>query len=404
VVSVCILRDVLGEKLDVLYDTDTMKYRICDGVPSKSTWVVGDTNALMSIDALASLGGTPIRTSPPKQFKDAYDMLAPGVPIRWRSALPKSVFDSFMSGLLDDITRTLSSEHMTYYTDVFQCIRETLGALEHACIDIDRLESFISNEANHTNRAALETLRPDADGYAKVPTYDQLSTVTGRLTITSGPRMLTLSKRYRGALKSRYVGGRIALIDYRSLEARVAMLSTNRIPHTDVYAHVSDDVVGMGIITREQAKIATISLLYGASKKTIGHMTGLSEPMLSLATQLIAEYLNIDGLLRSITASAHDGMIKNGYGRPIFVSNAKKLINYYTQSTASDAAALGFSKAIAFIKERCMLMHPLFIIHDALMIDIHPDFVGYIDDVARSCESINGFDASFPVRVEFIDV
>lgn len=402
-VLVCILRNILGEKLDVLYDTDTKKYRICDGVPSKDVWVVGDINALMSIDALAQLSGMQIRTSPPKQFKDVYNILAPDALIRWRAALPKHVFDKFMSELLEDILSVLSSEHMTYYTDTFRCIREALGALEHASINVGRLNKHINDETNQTNRAALETLRPNADGFAAIPVYDQLSTITGRLTITSGPRMLTLSKQYRDVLQSRYDGGRIALIDYRSLEARVAMLSTNKVPHTDVYAHVSDNVVN-GSITREQAKIATISLLYGASKKTVGHMTGLTEPMLSLATQLIADYLNIDDLLDMIMSSARSGVIKNRYGRPIHVSNTKKLINYYTQSTASDAAVLGFYGAIKLIKEKCMLIHPLFMIHDALIIDIHPDFLGYIDDVACACESIMGFDASFPVRVEFIDV
>ena len=400
---VCILRHILGEDWDLLYDTASGEKRRCDGPPG-GVWVLGDRRAELSIDILAELSGMEVATRPDGPHVKAFDLVASGssVPIRWGHGLPEARFRSFVSQMLESIRGLLSTGCVTYYTDVFRRTRECLGALGHARINLGRLEAYRAGEANETNRTALDSFRPGTDGFAEAITYSQTSTVTGRLIVEHGPRILTLPKRYRDIIVPEHPNGKIFALDYKSLEPRVVLLAMGREPPDDIYAHVADDVL-QGRVNRDQAKATTISLLYGASEKTVEQVSGLHGADLRLAMDGVAGFLRFDELMERLLAQVRrTDTILNGYGRPVKAPDRRKLLNYYSQSTAVEVVLLGFWGVIQLIRREGWRIKPVGCIHDAMLFDAHPDFVGYIERIRQQAESVEGYEARFPVKCEEI--
>lgn len=398
----CIHRDVIGESLDLLFDTEKNTFKLIDGI-QPGTWIFGDPYAEFSLDILSKLSDLPIRSSPGPEFQKQFEQLGHKTQIAWRYALPKVKFDEFISGIIGDIKILLDKGCIAYYTETFRRSQVCLRALERANVSIPTIESHLAIESNPTNRSSLLSLKPGLDGFTQPIIYDRCATVTGRLVVESGPKILTLSKKFRDVIRSRYVDGSIYSIDYSSIEPRVMLFALDKIPPEDVYAFVCDNILG-GTVTRKQAKITTISLLYGAAESTIGALSGLRNGDLKRTIESINAYFNIIDLHKNLRlqAEATGGLIYNRYGRPIRIDDMRKLVNYYTQSSSNDACLLGFSRGVEFIKRENLLVHPIFIIHDAMMLDVHPDFVPYIENIARECEQVPGFSASLPVKYEEI--
>ena len=61
-------------------------------------------------------------------------------------------------------------------------------------------------------------------------------------------------------------------------------------------------------------------------------------------------------------------MLRNAIGRPLNVpdDNPHLLVSYYLQSSVSEGSILMFSR---FIEETKLTCRPLFVIHDALIVD-----------------------------------
>jgi hypothetical protein len=77
--------------------------------------------------------------------------------------------------------------------------------------------------------------------------------------------------------------------------------------------------------------------------------------------------------------------IFNAFGRPIFPSTAERhvLFNNFVQSSAAECAVLGFSNLCESLRGLGVQFEPMFVIHDALMVDISKssrrDFMKVID-------------------------
>ena len=94
------------------------------------------------------------------------------------------------------------------------------------------------------------------------------------------------------------------------------------------------------------------------------------------------------------------GCRNNYYGRPIWnieETKENKLINNYVQSTAVDIALSYFSELCD--KINLELCKPVYIIHDALILDVHNDYISDIMnilDTGYNCEKLG----HFPVEIE----
>ena len=65
-----------------------------------------------------------------------------------------------------------------------------------------------------------------------------ITSITGRMTITSGPNILTLKRGHRKILRSRYPGGKIVEIDIRAAEPRVVLALVGKKVEGDVYTEI----------------------------------------------------------------------------------------------------------------------------------------------------------------------
>lgn len=383
---ICLHRDILGEDVHLVFDDAAGTYAWRTELPVDA-WIYGDAHAPHSLDAFMSLSGLSV-SDPFARHRTAFRALGHEGPIRWRHVLPQDALTSSMHGMLDDLKNALDMGCVAYYLDVFQATRRCLGALERACVDGARLDQHMDDELNPTNRAALWSFEPDASGFSNPVVYDQLATVTGRLTVTSGPRILTLAKRHRDIIVSRYAGGSILMLDFRSLEPRVLLLSSGQPAADDIYDDINEKMLGSRI-AREKVKGATIALLYGASEATAERLVGVHGSELFDLLEHVRTYFDLRGLEERLERQMDLGCLKNGYGRPICPAAGaeRKLVNLFAQSTAVDAAMLGFARGMDLITKMGWKMHPLFIIHDALILDAHPDALEYIRHVEEACAS-----------------
>jgi hypothetical protein len=77
--------------------------------------------------------------------------------------------------------------------------------------------------------------------------------------------------------------------------------------------------------------------------------------------------------------------ITNFYGRRVKTETAHTLINHYIQSTAVDVAMLGFKNLLEYVEQLGRLedIVPLFVLHDALILDINPNAFSLINGLAK---------------------
>lgn len=404
--AVCIHRNVLGEPFHLLHDEDSGKFRKV-GTPPDGCWIVGDPSAELSIDRLALVSGSPIQLIPSGPYGAMAAALRredPGLKICWRHVLPDGKFVGFVQELLDGARSLLGSGNVGYYLDVFRTTSGCLRGLEKARIDEDRLYSHYAGEKNESNRSTLKSCFPDPNGFARPIVYNQSSTVTGRLVVESGPRILTLPKRYRDSFRSRYDGGTVGILDYRSLEPRISLSTVGRPVPDDVYDDINLNLFGNSF-ERERVKVMAISILYGAQEETFGRLSGLTGSERHEAMDKIGSYFGIRlSRARLVKQLEEHGFITNIYGRVIRPAKRAPnlLYNNYIQSSAVDAALLGFAQACDLIRSNGWKIHPLFVIHDALMLDVHPGYAEYIGEVKVACRRVPGLEVELPVKYEEI--
>ena len=98
-------------------------------------------------------------------------------------------------------------------------------------------------------------------------------------------------------------------------------------------------------------------------------------------------------------------MIFNFYNRPISPGSGLRhvLVNNYIQSSSVDAALLGFGSLVEDIGSKEIRAVPLFVIHDALILDIHPASIEKFRKILRKGVFIEKLSLRFPVSFETIN-
>ena len=265
--------------------------------------------------------------------------------------------------------------------------------------------------AEGASRTLLKSFEPRDDGYAEPVVYNRTKGVTGRLTVESGPNILNLLTTHRNVIQSRFGDdGKILYMDYASLEPR-CLLATNQLRRDflssmgsvplDLYSSMITDLRLPAEITRDFVKLAVISLLYGAKRETMIYKLTDKIAYPEDFVSAVESYYNITKLREVLNDEYVENggeSIRNFYERPIHSTNttARTLVNYYIQSTAVDVALHGFSQIVDKITTSGAghLMVPLFILHDALILDIHKDVVHLMTKLASVGQKIPGLENS----------
>lgn len=185
-------------------------------------------------------------------------------------------------------------------------------------------------------------------------TYDRLSTRTGRMIVSSGPQILTMTKDKRKQITGE-TESPIYYVDFRALEPTiVANIVDARFSGSDLYVWLAENV--LRVQTRDAAKKAVVSALYGDQT----HRTS--------DAKLIAQWFDLKNLAVKIRVMSPDQKrVMNIYGRLIAskdMTNDGYVINDYIQSSAVDSAILGFDAICSSLR-----LAPLAIVHDAMIVE-----------------------------------
>ena len=267
------------------------------------------------------------------------------------------------------------------YVDIFMECNKTIRRLCRARVDMQKLEHAIkAKEIKNVNVA--RTFFPNSDGYLQLPEYSITKTLTGRMTITSGPQILTAPKLIREYLTSSYKGGKIAQVDFVSLEPRVGMQLSDEDPGSDVYEYLGIKLFD-GKVSRRLVKKLVLCAVYGASESTLKRDMPDNADIKSIVEKT-KEILNYKHVIDEQKLKFQEsGKISNFFGRPVEPQHAREslLYNNYIQSTAVDVALLGFGKILDLAPPRVL---PIFFIHDAMIVDLHPDDIEEFRNVSSS--------------------
>ncbi len=87
------------------------------------------------------------------------------------------------------------------------------------------------------------------------------------------------------------------------------------------------------------------------------------------------------------------------FGRNITLRDKNNMLNYFLQSSAVDIAMLGFSQIID--KAQDLGAVPIYVIHDALLLDCPQESVQLIAEKISQPVNISGV-GKFPVSIEVI--
>ena len=308
-----------------------------------------------------------------RAFPKRYQKMCETLEIQGKDALqsvPQRIFSKHLEEEIQKLQDALCATENQEYLATYLTIKRFLLGLNRAAVDPFLLRAMIDEAQHETTKRSLVSLVPEKDGRSKKSTYSMTNSATGRLTVTSGPQILTIPATARKCLKSRFPKGKILQIDIVSAEPKFALHLKGIKPPRDVYGHISKHILG-DQVTRDQAKLITLCALYGQSAKKLTEQLPSTVGARGVI-QKTKEYFDRDFLLSRLKNERKAGKIRNAIGRPLPVpdGNPHLLISYYLQSSVAEGSLLMFSN---FIQNTSLVCLPLFVIHDALIVDCDED-------------------------------
>lgn len=400
--SFCIDRSVLGTVEHLVVD---------DGVRSWSPVVPPGAHHLdgrlkpgsdRCMDTLLRLGGMRLDLSPPERFVAAMSLMSGSLgegpsPVPWQKALPAAAHQGFTDRLIDEGVVSLTKAPRDYYEGTYVPGDAVLRSLRPAYVDPERVRRLLRGRVG--NADVVRTFTPGPDGFAAPVAYHRTNTLTGRLTVASGPQVLTLKRDYRDLLVSRYgAEGSVLMLDFAALEVRVLLYEHGRsCDDPDLYSMIGREIGA----DRKAVKGAVISELYGSSKHALGKVLGMQGKELDAFVKRVRAYFGTADLLKRIKRQfLETGKVIDRYGRPVSIDEPLDhvMINYYAQATGVDVALLGFSQVVSRLATEAPLTVPLFVLHDALLLDVHRDDLKAV--VAVKDVKVPGYEQRFPLRLE----
>lgn len=320
------------------------------------------------------------------------------IPVSWQHAIPKSFWKTNVKNIVDKLWMHFNDESNSYYIDTHLRNRRVVWSLSRPVVS-KALYADRIGKSNSGSIGNLEKFYPADDGKSERSWYSFSRTVTGRMTIVKGPNILTLKKENRAIFKSQFKNGKIIEIDLQSAEPRVALSLFGKSVDCDIYSDVMKSIDLN--ITRDAAKIATISSLYGASHHSLReHIPNNSNALKVLDS--VKSYFGLRHIEKMINDQHLElGYITNTHGRKIFSDSAS--VNHLIQSSTVDVAFDVFESLLSSISLMKIEAVPLYIIHDAIILDVSQ---ASFEDLSELCSS--GFisktiKTNFPVKIKEIN-
>lgn len=305
--------------------------------------------------------------------------------------LPDSVVNEFDESInefknqIDSIDTLNYANNITTYYDKFK-------KFSSACIDTKVYNLLKIKEKNETLQHVLKTFSYSINTKeTRKVEYELNKTTTGRLVVKQGsPSILTLPKKYRTIFQSRYIhDGELLMIDFKSLEPRIAKKLTSNEIYEDIYEEINR--LTEENLDRSVIKKAVISTLYGSHSS----LDNISKEKTEKLMETCKQFFEYDELIKLSDNPCNEGYRKNYFGRPIHNEEETRtnvIVNNYLQSTAVDVALMYFCKLIDLVdNQKCK---PLFVIHDAIVFDTHNSYKNDLVNIVKqgyNCEKLGYF-------------
>lgn len=393
--KICIDKEFISSNKNILFYSNFNKFELKDEIPN-DCWIVSNTvSKQKNINELARLNGSFLSTNPPQKYIDLFQEL--GVndlsKINWKHSMKQEDYKIWIANLQNSSRDIFLNSNKEYYENIFLQMKTPFLNLEKAKINKTLWKKYSSQEKNSTQFSVLKSFEQNKDGYSKICEYDLLKTMTGRISVKNGPQILTLKKKYRNMIESRFgSNGKIVMLDFVSLEPRLASIFAEQNPKEDVYTDISNSLFD-GKLPRNITKFFVLPLLYGMTSKNLKKKLKLcystqnynNKWNIDDIVDKIYEYFKIKNLTETLVRILHtQGFIESNFGRPIFAPkdiSPYVLINYLIQSSAVEISLLGFGSIVDYINEHKLNIKPIFIIHDAILLDVHKDYLNRIEDL-----------------------
>lgn len=373
-------------------------------VPAKTWHLTGapKDDSDWCLDTVLKLAGKELHLAPPEPFVRAMSSFSGSLgslSIPWAKVLPAKAHQSFTKRLVEEVGLAMADAPLDYYREVWVPGNGVFRALQQAAVDRSVWQELI--DAEEGNVPALQSFEPGPTGIAHRVVYDRFKTLTGRLTVTSGPQILTLKREHRRCIRSVHgPDGVVVSLDFAALEARVLLYE---------YGRRCDDVDLYGMIARELGhdrkaiKGAVISELYGSSKWALGKHLGIEGKELDSFVRKVKAYFNTRQLLDRVKQQfLATGKVINRYGRPVTIDDPLDniFISYYGQSTGVDVTMLGFKQVIDTLAKKAPRVRPVFLLHDAMLLDVHKEDMPVVESIKHV--RVKGYVQRFPLKLDQI--
>lgn len=223
--------------------------------------------------------------------------------------------------------------------------------------------------------------------------YSDKRTLTGRITSSDryNPQNLSKSNSDRTMIVSRFRNGRVYQFDYTSFEARIALYLSgdqefiqdyyDRDLHTES-AKIIYEKLDFTPEERALAKDVNHAILYGAGDitvlKKLEYIPYPQEKMLEVKRFISPLIKKSKELMEE---AERNGYLINKWGSMIYPEKTYAGFNNYIQSTASEIIV---DKLIELkVMLRGMRSQFMFQVHDSIVMDIHPDELHLVQEIAK---------------------
>ena len=334
----------------------------------------------------------------PEKIKKIQKALSPDN-IMWPLLITESERAQIISSVIEKCSAIFQNREDLVYFDTWSTIREFLNSFSSLIVSAPEWKKSIteSGMSEQAQRLPLCWLTSRDSQVSIDPVqYSMKNSSTGRLTVVGGPNFLTLPKNCRKALRPRNKDSQIIEVDFTSLEPRVALqLFENTAEEGDIYELLMKTC---DIKSRDVAKLATISTLYGASSSRLIQSLGNKKSAQSVV-ESVRNFFGVADLEDKLEKQSNDGLVRNIFGRPLRVATKQKRVrlNHVIQSSSADLANLLFSD----LCKKCEYARPLVVIHDALIVEIPNNKKQEFVKESNSL-SYNGF--RFPTKNEILHI
>lgn len=386
---ITIASNILGASQTVMMRSDgtcTLSNNV-----DEETWCWSDDHVVNSLRHIALATSAKITSSPPKSHVASWEALGFSPP--WAQALPPHIFKTWLQKFTRDLLELRNRWADSYYGREFQIQQRLLQRLQQPFVD-----GLVIKQIDDDRVRAFD---PDRDSLAPKSTYDIWSSVTGRMSIESGPNILTLDKKYRRIFKSRFADGEIVQIDFSSLEPNTFLAMQGKTFESDAYTWAASQIEIA--VPREVLKVAVMSALYGMSPSNFAKKFADIPDANDLLFQ-VRDAFGVDKMTKHYREQLDaEGHITNHFGRIIRCDKSSPLVAHAVQSTAVDVVCQGFTTLLDEFERDGIEAVPLYLIHDALMLDVTPAAKEHIK--ARLCDGVHieTMGCTMPLKLKTID-